>query len=411
MTVIEGFKLAIEKWCSIALLCIAIMANGCAAATAAQGLVKDENGTLTMAIDIGTVRINPDVQRLLSEQYTSMLIDTVTEVASLVREHFPQFTDQLTITIRTTQQDLDHVGGVIGIAQSPESVDIDIAASFSEELAAPIQQSLKVTLLHELHHIERGWTIENNRFGPGIMIAAVNEGLAIVFAEQVSGIKQPHLSYPDSVDKWVEEILALPVNAPYETWMMGTHPDGRQYIGYRTGKFIVEQALRSGGETIESLTEKGNYEILFQTGLIDTNPLALSKVGDDFATSNQPGKAIQAYTKAVSYAEPALQTKIEQRIDLLTHPVTLSDTEMNELAGQYHSDRMDIKVSRDKSGLYVQLPGKPKFTLYPTDKTHFVILEADVSFEFVMDEHDAVATLLFNTPGGTHRFTPIVPAM
>ena len=410
MRVIDRFILTIKKPCSIALLCIISLTNGYADVAVAQELIKADNASVNIQTDIGVVQISPDIQRKLSDQTMAILSDTVAEVASVMRERYPQFTDALTITISATQQNLDHVGGVIGVAQSPDEVNIEMATSFSGGLEALIRQGLKVTLLHELHHIERGWTIENNRFGPGIMTAAVNEGLAIVFAEQESGVKQSHLTYPDAVDNWVEEILALPVNAPYETWMMGTHPDGRPYIGYRTGKFIIEEAMRNGHDTIESLTNKGAYEILSHTGLIDTNASALRQLGDEFVASNQPKKAITTYRKAMLYAEqPMLQTKLEQRIALLTDPITLSGREMREIAGQYHAQRMDIRVVPDKSGLLIQLPGKPELRLYATSNSTFILLEADVSFEFLLNEDDAVTALLFSTPGGVLRLDRVTP--
>ena len=66
------------------------------------------------------------------------------------------------------------------------------------------------TMYHEMHHLARGWTILGNQFGPGIAIAAVNEGLAEVFAEIESGVELASSEYPPEADAWAREILALP---------------------------------------------------------------------------------------------------------------------------------------------------------------------------------------------------------
>ena len=110
-------------------------------------------------------------------------------------------------------------------------------------------------------------TISGNHFGPGIATAAVNEGLANVFAEQYTGVSFEAEAYPENVDEWVVEILALPTDADYGEWMF-EHPDGRQAIGYRTGRYIIHQAMANSGKTILQLSELSPDEILELAGFI-----------------------------------------------------------------------------------------------------------------------------------------------
>ncbi len=51
----------------------------------------------------------------------------------------------------------------------------------------------------------------------GIAIAAINEGLAVVFAEEYSGHISDANKPPQEViaDSWAKEIMALPKNADY----------------------------------------------------------------------------------------------------------------------------------------------------------------------------------------------------
>ena len=71
----------------------------------------------------------------------------------------------------------------------------------------------------------------------------VNEGLAVAFTEIQTGIVFESNSYPEEAKDWVKEILNLPLDASYSDWVMGEHPDGRTYIGYRTGNFLIKTAI------------------------------------------------------------------------------------------------------------------------------------------------------------------------
>jgi len=160
-------------------------------------------------------------------------------------------------------RDADIVGGVTGQAYAPGKVQIEFSSVFPGGISAAAQKALTSTVFHEFHHLDRGWTIQENKFGPGIPIAAVNEGLAAVFSEEYTGeYFEAAYAYPDDADKWLEEILALPRNADYSTWMMGVHPDGRNSIGYRVGRYIVHQASAHSGKSVLELSSLTPEEIL-----------------------------------------------------------------------------------------------------------------------------------------------------
>jgi hypothetical protein len=52
--------------------------------------------------------------------------------------------------------------------------------------------------------------------------------------------------------------------------MMGEHPDGRNSIGYRVGRYIVHQATANSGKSILELSELTPDEIL---ALAESPPL------------------------------------------------------------------------------------------------------------------------------------------
>jgi hypothetical protein len=92
-----------------------------------------------------------------------------------------------------------------------------------------------------------------NEFSQGIDIAAINEGLADVFAESQVGRAMDRMSTDVDFLSWTNEIKALPKDANYGEWM-GTHPDGREAVGYRTGAYLVRAAIKNSGKDIVTLS-------------------------------------------------------------------------------------------------------------------------------------------------------------
>lgn len=202
-----------------------------------------------------------------TEADKSLITDVIHESARAVRALMPALAADIRVTVVLVDRDLDGVGGVSGRADAAGEVLVEISTVFPGGVPAATEAGLSKTVFHEFHHLVRGWTISENLFGPSIATAAVNEGLANVFAEQYTGVSFEAEAYPDNVDEWVAEILALPTDADYGEWMF-EHPDGRQAIGYRTGRYIVHQAMANSRKTILQLSELSPEEILDLAGPI-----------------------------------------------------------------------------------------------------------------------------------------------
>lgn len=186
-----------------------------------------------------------------------------------IRVLLPTLPRQLRITLGIIDRNIDIVDGATGRseAHSPAGdVRIELSNVFPGGVSGAARAGLRTVMYHELHHVARGWTLNGNRFGPGIPTAAVNEGLAVVFAEIYTGNRQEGNSYPPETDAWVREILALPKRADYSKWVSGVHPDGRTFIGYRAGNYIVRQALLRSGKDILELSEMTPEAILALAG-------------------------------------------------------------------------------------------------------------------------------------------------
>lgn len=190
--------------------------------------------------------------------------EVVVGVEAHARALLSELPPHIRVVVARVDRDLSSVGGVSGRADAPGEVLIEISRQLEGEAAAA--SGLRNALFHELHHQARGWTIRDNRFGPGIAVAAVNEGLAEVFAEEQTGRVLAANEYPDDVGEWAREILALPSDADYGEWMFA-HPDGREAIGYRTGRYLVHRAMANSGNTVLELSQLSPPEIIELAGL------------------------------------------------------------------------------------------------------------------------------------------------
>ena len=185
-----------------------------------------------------------------------------------VRNLLPNLPDSIKVIVENVDWNLDIVNGVTGRTETnhPPLVLVQISNNYQGGVIDSLYQGLKSTIFHEFHHLSRGWAIQDNKFGPGISNAMVNEGLAVTFTEIYTGNIINVNSYPKEADNWVKEILALPLDASYAQWVMGEHPDGRTYIGYRTGNFLARRAMNNTGKSILELSNLMPNEIIKLAG-------------------------------------------------------------------------------------------------------------------------------------------------
>lgn len=189
------------------------------------------------------------------------LIETVLEDAyTRTVQHYPDLGPVEVQIEAIDRPGVDAIGGITGRAQRPGVIVIELSSTYPDGMAAAIEANLARNFLHELHHLTRGWTIEDNAFGPGIHIAAINEGLAVVYSEEMTGQADASGQTPEDPQAWALEIRDLPLDANYWEWMFD-HPDGREAVGYRTGAWLVRQAMANSGLGILELAERSPDEI------------------------------------------------------------------------------------------------------------------------------------------------------
>jgi len=197
--------------------------------------------------DIGTVDL-------------SVVQDIADATEAEVRQCLPELEEQLRLVVQLSARVIPETGDA-GASIAPGTIAWTADPSHVGGVAGVADRHLRHTLFHEMHHLVRGWTFYGGRQPTGFMEGVVSEGLATVFARDAAGDKAPWSEYPDEVTTWVGELIELPPDANYSEWMF-LHPDGRRWIGYKAGTYIVDRAVEAAKTTAAALVRTPWEEIL-----------------------------------------------------------------------------------------------------------------------------------------------------
>ena len=143
--------------------------------------------------------------------------------------------------------------GLGGYAPSGSEIRI-YASPDSSDLEHIIRSELLPILAHELHHVMRWRTVG---YGATLFAAAVSEGLADHFAEQVAEIAPRPWSVAledQELEFWMAEVLSAAGGYNHSDWFLGGHASIPRWTGYAVGYELVRQYLAlNPGETAVSL--------------------------------------------------------------------------------------------------------------------------------------------------------------
>lgn len=210
------------------------------------------------------IQFNDSKRHEVTLEEQRLITRIITTSETKIRALLPALPKNISVTVTFVDEDFNHWGtsmGLNGRADAPGVVVFDVSTRFPGGISAAANKNLSLLVFHEFHHLARGWTMSGNKFGQGIPIAAVNEGLAVVFSEQYADGTFEELSIPEDGELWLTEILSLPIDADYGQWM-NQHSDGRFSIGYRTGKYVVKSAMANSGKNILELSTLSPDELL-----------------------------------------------------------------------------------------------------------------------------------------------------
>jgi len=116
---------------------------------------------------------------------------------------------------------------------------------------------------HECHHLVRLWVGGEKIRSATVMDAVVAEGMATAFERDFTGRVPLWGLYTEDVAGWVSELLALPKSElRFRDHWMYQHPDGRRWIAYRAGTYLVDRARAASHRSAADLVLVPTDQIL-----------------------------------------------------------------------------------------------------------------------------------------------------
>ena len=121
-----------------------------------------------------------------------------------------------------------------------------------------ILEGVRPGVYHEMNHAARfNIPIWHKTF----IESCVLEGLATVFTRDYANEDAKWAKYPKNVKEWLKEIVSKKNQIDYGQYMYA-HTDGRKWVGYKVGTYIIDQAMKNSGKTVIELTKLECKDIL-----------------------------------------------------------------------------------------------------------------------------------------------------
>lgn len=178
--------------------------------------------------------------------------------AQEARRVLPALPTELVLRVDASKKVIPETGEN-GSAAPPNVVYWIVDPTVHGGVEAIVRAELRLSLAHEFHHLVRASSVTATT----LMDEVVNEGMATAFEREFGGATGPWGAYPDNVSAWVDELLALPPTASRQDWLY-QHPDGRRWIGYKAGTYLVDRAMRASGKSAAELVSTSTDEIARQ---------------------------------------------------------------------------------------------------------------------------------------------------
>lgn len=197
----------------------------------------------------------------IKERITEVIGDAETEAKALL----PKLSTNLSLTVKAGKEVIPEKGEV-GRALGVDSIEVVIDPHHKRPILEIIDTEFRRMFFHEAHHTVR---MATSKFKESLVSDAIFEGLGTVFERDFAGGEQPWGQYDNSViHDWALELLSLDDNSINRRDWFFDHPDGRRWIAYRVGTYIVDQAIKNNpGMTATTLVDVSSKDILAMSGI------------------------------------------------------------------------------------------------------------------------------------------------
>lgn len=177
----------------------------------------------------------------------------------------PTLSDHLNVVIRPNETGIIPEYGTGARTHDAEFIEIWFDKNVPHG-AKKTLESLRQTVFHETNHAARWSSIpEDYRLIEG----AIFEGLATVFEREYAGYKPLYGAYEDdaTMHEWLHEIQAAKEDWGQRDALFFDHPDGRRWIAYKSGTWIIDHAIKNSGKSIVELTVLPADNIMHLAGI------------------------------------------------------------------------------------------------------------------------------------------------
>lgn len=173
----------------------------------------------------------------------------VTRAYEAVKKLLPDVPGNVSFVVQTEALDTIPETGEGGWIKHSRLVllSIDPGLPYGEEA---LLTNTRHTVFHELNHAAR---YENGIYHKSFIDSCIMEGLATVFEREFAKYRPLYGEYDATeVEAWLEEIMNQADVDHYQ--YMFRHEDGRRWIGYKVGTFLVDEAMKNSGKSVQELT-------------------------------------------------------------------------------------------------------------------------------------------------------------
>lgn len=183
------------------------------------------------------------------------MIDFVRQVANDAMKILPGDFEFTNVQLEPTPGDyVIPETSVMGMTYDPTHVSIWFDASMPYQKAEMLK-SLRGTVFHELVHAVN---FAQNPWKPDAVFGALSEGLATVFEREYGDVDPLWGKYEDgkTMQKWLDEIKKLPENGIKNREYFIEHGDGRKWIVYKTGAWMIDKLIENGEDLLDLMLQK-----------------------------------------------------------------------------------------------------------------------------------------------------------
>ncbi|HVX57985.1 MAG TPA: DUF2268 domain-containing putative Zn-dependent protease [Candidatus Saccharimonadales bacterium] len=147
----------------------------------------------------------------------------------------------------------------IGRTHNSDLIELAFDPKFARKNPQQILDQVRPTVFHEMNHAAR---FNLNIWHTSFLDHCVLEGLAAVFARDYADYDALWGRYDEGeARKWLAEIRKKEKTLDYDAYMF-KHPDGRRWIGYKVGTYLIDQAVKNSGKSVVELSKLESADIL-----------------------------------------------------------------------------------------------------------------------------------------------------